>query len=51
VIGERFTAPTGYADFVEGVVTFFDSDSGKVILTTDDGDSWQGYEHQLESLA
>mgnify|MGYP000740052940 CR=1 FL=1 len=50
LIGERFMAPTSNADFVEGVITLFDNDSGKVVLTTDDGDRWKGYEYQLESL-
>jgi hypothetical protein len=46
--GKRFLAPTCRSGYVEGVITKYDEDTGRVTLLTDDGDLWQGYEYQLE---
>lgn len=50
MLGKRFLAPVSIADFVEGVITSHNEDSGLVILTTDDGEYWNGYEYQLETI-
>ncbi|GHG07886.1 hypothetical protein [Thalassotalea marina] len=50
MIGERFLAPINRADTVEGIVTSYNEDSGFVTLITDDGESWKGYEYQLETI-
>lgn len=50
LVGNRYLAPTGRADHVEGEVTQYDKESGRVVLLTDDGEIWSGYEYQLESI-
>tara|TARA_B110001454_G_C12679657_1_gene417436 strand:+ start:667 stop:822 length:156 start_codon:yes stop_codon:yes gene_type:complete len=50
MVGDRFVAPISLADTVEGVVTSYNEDSGFVTLITDDGESWKGYEYQLETI-
>jgi hypothetical protein len=46
--GKRFLAPTSRSGYVEGVITKYDADTGRVTLLTDDDDLWHGYEYQLE---
>ena len=50
MVGERFLAPINLADSVEGMINSYNEDSGFVTLITDDGESWKGYEYQLESI-
>ena len=50
VIGQRFLAPIDSLDYVEGLVTHYNEDSGFVTLITDEGECFKGYEYQLESL-
>lgn len=50
MIGERFLAPIDSVDYVEGLVTHYNEDSGFVTLITDEGECFKGYEYQLESL-
>ena len=50
MIGETFHAPINRADYIEGTVTAYNEDSGRVTIETDEGEVWSGYEYQLESL-
>ena len=48
LVGEFFSAPTGIADNVDGVVVAHNTETGHVTLATEEGQLWHGYEHQLE---
>ena len=50
MLGERFLAPVDRANHVEGIITSYNEDTGFVTLFTDDGESWKGYEYQLEPI-
>lgn len=50
MIGERFLAPIDSLDYVEGLVTHYNEDSGFVTLITDEGECFKGYEYQLEPV-
>ena len=50
MIGQRFFAPINALDYVEGIVTHYNEDSGFVTLITDEGDCFKGYEYQLEPI-
>lgn len=50
MLGERFIAPTSLSETIEGVITYYDEESGAITIITDDGDKYNGYEYQLESV-
>ena len=50
MLGQRFLAPVSNIDMVEGIVTSYNEDTGFVTLITDDGESFSGYEYQLETI-
>ena len=50
MIGQRFFAPINALDYVKGIVTHYNEDSGFVTLITDEGDCFKGYEYQLEPI-
>ena len=50
MLGQRFLAPINGVDFVEGIITHYNEESGFVCLITDDGESFRGYEYQLEPI-
>jgi hypothetical protein len=50
VLGKRFLAPINRCDYVEGIVTHVNVDSGYVTLITDEGEVFKGYEYQLQPV-
>lgn len=50
MIGKVFFAPIDIANLVEGEVTHYVQETGRVTLRTIDGEEWVGFEHQLEPI-
>ena len=50
MIGLKVSAQTSSGSFIEGVVVFYDENSGKVTIRDEDNELYSGYEYQLEYL-
>ena len=51
LVGQVFSAPISYGNYVEGVVTSHNLTNGRVTLVDDENFQWKGWEYQLENIA
>ena len=50
LLNKKVTVPTGISCSIDGTVIFENEDTGKIIVLGDDGNTWHGFEYQIEHI-